>query len=216
MDAIPHIAAAVVGYLLGSLPFGWFVARCNGVNIFEVGSRNPGATNVKRCVGKGAGNLVFALDCLKGVVATLWIRWLPATAESAPAADPVVLGLIGFAAAMLGHVFPLFTRFRGGKGVATMLGGTVALMPLAALVGAVVWLALFYGTRYVSVASMGLAVSLPVSVFFLHQVDARFWFASLLAAFVVYRHRENVARLVRGTENRFEKTRADGNGGSAR
>lgn len=203
MNALFYVAAAAVGYLLGSLPIGYLVARSHGVNIFEAGSRNPGATNVKRCVGRGAGNLVFALDCLKGVVATLWIHLLPAPADAV-----VWLSLTGFAAALCGHMFPVFTRFHGGKGVATMLGGTIALMPLAAVIAALVWIALFYSTRYVSVASIGLAVSLPVSACFLHGFGVLFWFALFVAVFVVFRHRENIARLLRGTENRFVKNKA--------
>lgn len=209
MNAIPYLAAALVGYVLGSLPFGYLVARKHGVNIFEVGSRSPGATNVKRCVGRGAGNLVFVLDCVKGVVATLWVHLLPATPGSA-----VWLGLVGIAAALTGHGFSIFTRFRGGKGVATMLGGTIALVPLAAAIGAVVWLVLFYATRYVSVASIGLAISLPVSTFVRYGHTVLFWFALALAAFVIYRHRENIVRLAQGRENRFARKPAGESGGS--
>ncbi len=203
MSALPYALAAGVGYLLGALPFGVVVARANGVDIFAVGSRNPGATNVKRCIGRGAGNLVFALDFLKGALAAVWPRLLPAVSVDPRLA--VWCGLIGLAAAILGHVFPVFTGFRGGKGVATMLGGTVALMPLAALAGAAVWVALFYATRYVSLASIGLALALPVARGLLAGFDALFWFAVALAAFVILRHRENIIRLCRGTENRFSR-----------
>jgi len=209
MNAVIYLVAAAAGYLLGSLPFGYLVARWNGVNIFEVGSRNPGATNVKRCVGKRAGNLVFALDCLKGIVATSWVRLLPVSSDAV-----VWLGLLGFASAMCGHIFPLFTGFREGKGVATMFGGTVALMPVGAIIGAAVWVLFFYSTRYVSVASICLALSLPVSVFFLHGTGVLFWFALLVAAFVVFRHRENIIRLFNGTESRFLKKKAVESGGS--
>ncbi|MBE2212797.1 MAG: glycerol-3-phosphate 1-O-acyltransferase PlsY [Opitutaceae bacterium] len=204
MTYAPFAAAAIVGYLLGALPFGVMVARWHGVDIFRVGSGNPGATNVKRSVGKGAGNLVFALDFLKGVIAALqaglWARLLPADA-----AHGAWLGLIGLTAAILGHSYSCFIRFRGGKGVATTLGGAIALMPVAALISVVVWLVLFYSTKYVSLASIGLAVTLPVAVFFLSGVSELFGFAVLLAVFVIVRHRENIVRLIRGTENRFVK-----------
>jgi glycerol-3-phosphate acyltransferase PlsY len=111
--------------------------------------------------------------------------------------------LIGLAAAILGHSFPVFTRFRGGKGVAVTVGGAVALMPLATLAAVLVWVVLFYGTRYVSVASMGLAVTLPVVSFLRNGPNLLFIFSLVVAIFIIYRHRSNIARLVRGQENRF-------------
>ncbi|MDQ8204457.1 glycerol-3-phosphate 1-O-acyltransferase PlsY [Pelagicoccus sp. SDUM812003] len=197
IDAIDAISAAGAGYLIGSLPFGFWVAKANGVDIFSVGSRNPGATNVKRCVGKRAGNLVFLLDALKGFLATAW---------------PIVIlsahfgyGLVGLVFAVLGHSFSLFTRFRGGKGVATMLGGVVALMPWAALVGVAVWLAVFYGSRYVSLASICLAISLPITNLVMNAPATITWVSLALAALVIVRHKENIVRLMKGEENRFEK-----------
>ncbi|MBL4575017.1 MAG: glycerol-3-phosphate 1-O-acyltransferase PlsY [Opitutaceae bacterium] len=187
-------------YLIGSIPFGYLVARRYGVDIFKVGSANPGATNVKRCVGKGAGNFVFLLDFLKGLVSCGWIYLMP---ESALGESAASLGILGIVGAVLGHSFSVFTRFRGGKGVSTVLGGVVALIPLTALIGALVWMILFYATRYVSVASIGLAISLPISQFFFPPMDVRFWFALILAVFVTYRHRENIQRLLKGKENRF-------------
>lgn len=203
MTYVPFAAAAIVGYLLGALPFGVMVARWHGVDIFKVGSGNPGATNVKRSVGRGAGNLVFALDFLKGVVAALWVRLL-----SDDPALLVWLGLAGLTAAILGHSFSVFIGFRGGKGVATTLGGAIALMPAAALIGVVVWIVLFYTTRYVSLASIGLAVTLPVVVYLRDGLSPLFGFSALLALFVVVRHRENIVRLIRGTENRFVRKTA--------
>ncbi len=190
------------GYLIGSLPFGYLVARRHGIDIFKVGSASPGATNVKRCVGKGAGNCVFVLDFLKGVVSCGWIYIVP---DNAFGASEAFFGIVGIAGAVLGHSFSIFTRFRGGKGVSTALGGVVALMPITALIGALVWVLIFYGTRYVSAASIGLAVSLPISRFFLSGIEIGFWFALVLAVFVVYRHRENIQRLLKGEENRFSK-----------
>lgn len=197
--ALPLAAAMIVGYLLGALPFGFLVARWHDVDIFEVGSKNPGATNVRRVVGKGAGDLVFALDFLKGVGAATWVRLLTVEAPL----TSVWLALAGVIAAVLGHSFSVFTRFRGGKGVATTLGGAVALMPVAALIAAVVWVVLFYSTRYVSLASIGLATALPLAAYSLHGLDVQFVFASVAAVFVTYRHRSNIGRLLKGTENRF-------------
>src|SRR3954463_11832355 len=175
------LIAAAIGYLLGSLPFGYLVARAKGVNIFEVGSKNPGATNVRRVLGSGPGNLVFFLDALKGAVATGWplfkfnfnvnegklssLDLSFATGETA-STQMAVAGLIG---ALLGHSFSCFTRFRGGKGVATATGGLLVLMPVALVIAAVVWMISFYSTRYVSLASILAAVAMPVAAFFTHE-----------------------------------------------
>jgi len=194
------LAAAGAGYVLGSLPFGYLVAKANGVDIFSVGSRSPGATNVKRSVGSKAGNLVFVLDLVKGLLATGWPSIAYSNGEYGYA-----YSLIGLIAAVIGHSFSCFTGFRGGKGVATMLGGVVALMPWAALIGVAVWLALFYSTRYVSVASIALAISLPISNIFIGTPKVLFWVSVVLAVVVVVRHKSNISRLMRGEENRFEK-----------
>src|ERR1700678_1092524 len=135
---VPLALAAASGYLLGALPFGYLVARSRGVNIFEVGSGSPGATNVRRVLGRGPGNLVFFLDALKGAPAAALplllsraylLRPPPASAAPAQGVDPaIVLGCVGLALAIVGHSFSCFTRFRGGKGVATAAGGLLVLM----------------------------------------------------------------------------------------
>src|SRR3954471_4450717 len=112
----PLLLALVVGYLLGSLPFGYLVARAKGVNIFEVGSKSPGATNVRRVLGAGPGNLVFTLDAIKGAAAAWWplhVAYGPVLADRGVALYAAVVGLL---AALLGHSFSCFTKFRGGKG----------------------------------------------------------------------------------------------------
>ncbi|MEZ5276467.1 MAG: glycerol-3-phosphate 1-O-acyltransferase PlsY [Opitutaceae bacterium] len=199
MPTLEHLLALLAGYLIGSLPFGFWVARAHGVDILKVGSGNPGATNVKRAVGPVAGNIVFILDFLKGVAAVSWVRLLPGAGGDAL----VVLSIIGLVGAILGHSFSLFLRFRGGKGVATTVGGMVTLMPVSTLVAILVWLVLFFLTRYVSLASIGLSVALPVSRFFVAGVDLLFGFAVVLSVFIIFRHRSNIGRLLAGTEHRF-------------
>jgi len=213
------VVIALVGYLLGSLPFGYVVARAKGVNIFEVGSKNPGATNVRRVLGPGPGNLVFALDALKGAVAAAWAfgargsklaidldqPGLALLNGSYSGADWVNFGMAGLVGALLGHSFSCFTGFRGGKGVATAAGGCLVLMPLGTLVAAVVWVGTFYASRYVSLASILSAVALPISVLLLGQPKPLLVFAAIAAVFVVVRHRANITRLLNGTENRFAK-----------
>ncbi len=200
IEPIAAILSAAIGYFVGSLAFGYWVAKSNGVDIFAVGSRSPGATNVKRSVGKKAGNLVFLLDFVKGLVATGWPLVAYSNLEYTES-----YGLLGLLAAVIGHSFSMFTPFRGGKGVAAMLGGVVALMPVAALIGIVIWLAIFYSTRYVSVASILMAVSLPISNRLLDAEATLQWMSLALAVIVTVRHKANIGRLIRGEENRFEK-----------
>jgi glycerol-3-phosphate acyltransferase PlsY len=200
-------AALIGGYTLGSLPFGVWVARAHGIDIFKVGSGNPGATNVKRTVGKGAGNLVFALDFLKGVVAAGWPLWLPALWSYQQREDllPVMAAAAGMVGAIVGHSYSCFTQFRGGKGVATSLGGLLALCWPVALLGVAVWVVVYYSTGYVSLASLLLAVSLPVSAWRLHEPVFLIRFFVLLALFIVVRHRSNIERLLNGQESRFSR-----------
>ena len=221
----PLLIAAVVGYFLGALPFGYLVARSRGINIFEHGSKNPGATNVRRVCGKGPGNLVFALDALKGALAAgwLWVWRYFALAEfhartggeSYSANDAFgflmifpVAGVVGLVAALIGHSFSCFTRFKGGKGVATATGGFLVLMPLPLLAGLVVWLTTFYTTRYVSLASVLAALTLPVAAYFLREQPLLIQLALVIAAFVTVRHRANITRLLNGTESKFVKKSA--------
>jgi glycerol-3-phosphate acyltransferase PlsY len=206
----PLLIALVVGYLLGSLPFGYLVARAKGVNIFEVGSKNPGATNVRRVLGSGPGNLVLFLDALKGAAATFapWGYRLAMKNASAQTAAPLTdvdygyLAIAGLVGAMLGHSFSCFTRFRGGKGVATGAGGFVVLFPLGAALAIVVWLLTLAITRYASVASMLAAASLPFAAYsFSRPRDpALIGISVAVAIFVAVRHRANLVRLRAGTE----------------
>lgn len=208
-----YAVSAIVGYLLGSLPFGYVVARAHGVDIFKEGSGNPGATNVKRVLGakfgtkgKRAGNIVFALDAVKGALAAGWPFLL-----GVPQLDAGHLGLVGVIAAVLGHSFSIFTKFKGGKGVATAAGGLVVLMPFACLAGAFVWVLTFVTTRYVSLGSVLAAVTVPaVSWFRFARGDHPLAFslvATALGLFVIVRHRANIQRLMAGTEPKFAKKR---------
>jgi glycerol-3-phosphate acyltransferase PlsY len=205
---IPLLVALALGYFLGSLPFGVWVARAHGVDIFKVGSGNPGATNVKRSIGKKAGNLVFLLDFLKGVVATVWPKiaaWIGAAWLAGDVELVERLAVAGMVGAIAGHSFSCFIGFRGGKGVATSIGGLLALNWQVALIGVAVWLVVFYATRYVSLASILLAASLPVSAWLLHRTSFLTLFFCILGAFIIVRHRTNIQRLIAGTESKFAK-----------
>ncbi len=203
---------AVLGYLIGSVNFAVLVAKKHGVDILKEGSGNPGATNVKRVLGKGPGNLVFGLDVLKGAVGTglclILVKFI-----DVPNADEIIfrLSVAGFAGTLLGHCFSCFLKFKGGKGVASTIGGLLVLLPIPILIGAILWLTAFALTRYVSVASLLLGVSLPLSCWMLPLFTslkfspAEFWFAAAIAAFNIWTHRSNIGRLLNGTENRFVK-----------
>ena len=214
---LPLLIAIVIGYLLGSLPFGYWVARSKGVNIFEVGSRNPGATNVRRVLGAGPGNLVFALDALKGALAASWglLRftgtrehhawhdWEFISSRGLEGVAWTELGVVGIVAALVGHGFSCFTHFRGGKGVATSVGGLLILMPTAVLIAAAAWVIVFYTSRYVSLASLVAAFVLVASAIFFALPPLLISLSAIVAVFVILRHLTNIKRLWHGTENKF-------------
>ncbi len=201
--------SALAGYLLGSVNFAVLVSKRHGMDILKEGSGNPGATNVKRVLGKGPGNLVFALDALKGAAGT-YLPFLLADAVS-PVAPRFELLAAGFVGTLLGHCFSCFLNFKGGKGVASTIGGLLVLLPVPIVIGAALWAIAFYTTRYVSVASLALGLSLPLSCWLLPKFTplefgaAQLIFASAIALFNVWTHRSNIVRLVRGEENKFTK-----------
>jgi glycerol-3-phosphate acyltransferase PlsY len=207
----PLFIAAVVGYLLGSLPFGYLVARAHGVDIFKAGSGNPGATNVKRVLGSKAGNMVYVLDALKGAVAAGWpYVWCLTSHRSGELCGdglsaPYVWGIPGLIAVVVGHSFSIFTHFKGGKGVATASGGLLVLMPLPGLIAILVWIVTFLATRYVSLASILGTLAVPVSAWSLGLPRALEIVATVLALLVLVRHYSNIRRLFAGTEHRWQR-----------
>jgi len=189
---MPVILALAFGYLLGSIPFGLLVTRAAGLgDVRNIGSGNIGATNVLRTGNKGLAALTLALDALKGTAAVLIAsRW------------GVELGIAAGFAAFLGHLFPVWLRFKGGKGVATYLGVLVAFAWQAALVFAVTWLAVALATRYSSLAALVAAVAVPVALFVMGRVDYAVVLA-MMSAIVFLKHRANISRLLAGTESRI-------------
>ncbi len=192
------VLCALLGYLLGSLSFAVWIARSRGVDILKEGSGNPGATNVKRVLGKTAGNTVFVLDFLKGCAAAGLGLWI--------AGDPG--GIAGAVGAVLGHSASVFIRFRGGKGVAVTMGALLALMPVVLMSGLVVWVITFQISRYVSLASLLFAASLPVTGLLMTVAGRPFStpllvFATAIAVLIVVRHRANLIRLINGQEHKF-------------
>jgi glycerol-3-phosphate acyltransferase PlsY len=200
---LAYLAVALLSYLLGSIPFALLAAKLAGLDIREHGSGNIGATNVVRVLGWKYGYPVFVADALKGLVAVR-LAILLATEEGLSIS---VLGVIAAVAAIFGHSFPVWLRFRGGKGVATSGGAVFGLMPTSALVAGAVWIVTFFVFRYVSIASMAAAVSLPLSLLLISYPPnlVLIVFSILVTALVILRHRSNIKRLLQGTEPRFDR-----------
>ena len=192
------LLALIVGYLLGSLPFGYWAGRLKGVDLRTVGSGNTGGTNAVRVLGPKVGVPVIVLDIAKGAVAA-WIG------GEIGGADAAVLASV---AAVLGHAFPFWLRFRGGKAVATGAGTMLALVPWIGVTVFIIWIVVGLVTRYVSVASIVAAFSYSVLCVISGQPWAITAYTFVAALFVLWRHRENVARLRAGTENRLNLPRA--------
>jgi len=219
----------MLSYLLGSIPFGYLVAKSRGIDIRRQGSGNIGATNVMRVLGKGPGYTVFACDALKGLVAVVAAGYL-ATHHSLPITQihnshvganlviergtyfyrlPESIAAITAAiCCMIGHCFPVWLGFKGGKGMATAAGVLIGMMPLTAAGCLALWAVVFLATRYVSLASIAAAVALPVFTM-LRLVTGSlegwpyFYFATAACILAVWRHRANIVRLMNGTESRF-------------
>ncbi len=204
------LAVAVLGsYLLGSIPFGYLAGKVRGIDIRKIGSGNIGATNVVRTLGKRYGYLVFVLDFLKGFGA---VKISMAIARDARPewGSPEIFGILAAVAAVIGHSFPLWLRFRGGKGVATSSGALFGLVPLAVLIAVVIWVSIFWFTRYVSVASLVTTIALPLVILIMTQLNqihgkALFYSSLCIAAVVIWRHHSNLSRLMHGREPRFTR-----------
>ena len=191
------LAAIVLGYALGAIPFGLLLTRFAGLgDIRAIGSGTIGATNVLRTGNKGLAAATLLLDAAKGAAAIILVRAL----------WPDVPGLAGLAAisAFLGHLYPVWLRFRGGKGVATLIGVVAALFWPAALISAVVWILALFLTRYSSVGGMAAALAAPAAAALLGRVDLAILFAGF-SLLIFWKHRANIGRLISRTEPRIGK-----------
>lgn len=195
------LLVVIIAYLIGSIPFGYLIVRAKGGgDVRDTGSGGTGATNVSRRAGKAAGVVTLILDALKGAIAVIIAQlmlkgddttWLPAAAAIA---------------VIVGHVFPVWLKFRGGKGVATGVGVFLMLAPLAVLFAGVIFLAVVALTKYVSLGSILAAATIPVFVWlFVLEVDLKPLLAASItgALLIVFAHRGNIARLLSGTEPRI-------------
>jgi acyl phosphate:glycerol-3-phosphate acyltransferase len=209
---ILYLIVAAVAYLLGSIPFGYLLVRIfRGEDIRRTGSGNIGATNVARSGAKGLGIATLALDALKGATAVGLAAFLAASKYNLcgdfvehPCALPLRLMSLAALFAVLGHVFPIWLGFKGGKGVATALGVFCVLFPKAILVALAIFILVVAITRYVSLGSILGAIAFPVAACFMQNAD---WLSLLLASgvslIIILKHHQNISRLLAGTENRF-------------
>lgn len=188
-----YAAAIILGYLLGSIPFGLIITKIAGLgDVRRIGSGNIGATNVLRTGNKKLAALTLLADALKGTVAVLIASyWGPA------------FGIAAGFAAFLGHLFPVWLGFKGGKGVATYLGVLLALAWKAALVFALVWLLVAYLTRFSSLAALLAAVAVPLSLFFIFGPASVAWLFTAMSLIVFAKHHANIRRLLEGNESRI-------------
>jgi glycerol-3-phosphate acyltransferase PlsY len=203
------IGLSLLGYLFGSFPAGYLAGRLAGIDVRTVGSGNIGATNVLRVLGKRWGYAVFAVDAFKGFAA---VRLALFFVQHLPLAKPYAeyFAILTGAMCILGHNFPVWLRFKGGKGVATSAGALFGLMPVVVVVIFLLWIIAFETTRYVSVASMVAAISLPLVVGLFLRLKfldgaALLYFSAAIALLVLWRHRSNFSRLLKGTEQRFTR-----------
>ena len=192
---VEHAAAVILAYLLGSIGFGVVVSRFFGVDIYSVGSGNPGTSNVFRAIGKKAAGLVLAGDALKGLlavaVADVWVG--------------ETLAFVAGFAVVVGHVFPVWHRFKGGKGVATAIGGAIWLEPSVGIILGVAWLAVVITTKTASIASLGVMAAYVPGFALAGATRTRLWWAAATASFVVVMHWENIVRLISGKEHGLEE-----------
>jgi glycerol-3-phosphate acyltransferase PlsY len=211
------VPAVIAAYLIGAIPFGVLIARAHGKDLRVIGSGNIGATNVSRALGRKWGYICFALDVLKGLLpmAVFGAAALPRLAETIHGPLLMACWLLAGIAAILGHVFPIYLGFKGGKAVSTSFGVALGLWPyftISALIALAVWIAVVLTWRYISLASICAAVTFPVSLS-LRILIAPAWraatlwplliAATLIPLLVIVRHRENIHRLIAGTESKI-------------
>ena len=222
MPVLSYILTALGAYLLGSIPFGFLVAKAKGIDIRSVGSGNIGATNAMRVLGKPAGIFVLVMDLLKGYAAVAWLTpmifnqfdiWLHHYFSGSSdyfQYQPVELQarffVLAGVCAVLGHNYTCWLKFKGGKGIATTAGVYLALAPWALLIALVVFILALLASRIMSVASMSGAVALPAAVWMMTPHNLFLGIVTTaLGALAIYKHKSNIQRLLAGTENRFGK-----------
>jgi len=215
VEFLIYLATVIGAYLLGSIPTGYLVARARGVDIRQVGSGNIGATNAFRVLGKPAGILVLGTDALKGflackVVSGVAYSFLSPPYQQVPESRET-LAIVAGIAAILGHNYTCWLKFKGGKGIATTGGVLLALMPYALLTITIVWIVVTLATRYVSLGSLAASITLPFAAWAFAGSRRMIGVATIMTALAVYKHKGNIRRLLNGTENRFGAKKTESN-----
>jgi glycerol-3-phosphate acyltransferase PlsY len=205
VPVVGYILVVLIAYLLGSIPTGFLVGKARGIDIRALGSGNIGATNVLRILGKTAGVLVLLADAAKGwlavfVVAKLVAGWFY------PAAGPLArdwFAICAGTAAILGHNYTCWLHFKGGKGISTSAGALLALVPWPLVIILAIWIVVFAFTRYVSLASICASFALPFAAWVMGENTTIILVTAALAALAIGKHKANIQRLLKGTENRI-------------
>jgi len=205
-----YVIAFIVIYLFASIPWGFILGKTQGVDIREHGSKNVGATNVNRVLGKKWALLCFFLDFLKGLIPVLVIRQVMPDAEYAT--------VLAAFAAFAGHVWTIYLKFKGGKGIATSAGIITAISWPSYVIPMTLWIIVFYASRYVSLASVLAAIFVPIVAYFVNIseiaifskiTDSEMILLCVIAVLAVVKHSSNIKRLLNGTESRFEKKKKE-------
>ena len=199
---VSYLTVVIAAYILGSIPTGYLVARAKGIDIRTVGSGNIGATNVFRILGNSAGIFVLVFEGLKGFAGCAWL--VDAVIQAFPAGpeETEYLRIAGLAV-ILGHNYPCWLNFKGGKGIATSAGVLAALVPWALLIILSLWIILFALTRYVSVGSLAASFTLPFATWFTTKSWTLTMVTGAMGVLAIYKHKANIQRLLNGTENRI-------------
>jgi acyl phosphate:glycerol-3-phosphate acyltransferase len=189
-----NVLFVVFAYLIGSIPVGVILGKMKGIDPRKTGSGNIGATNVMRAGGKALGIITLLGDAAKGFIPVILARVF--------GFDVLIIAIVGLAA-FLGHIFPIFLRFKGGKGVATALGVYIAIRPLVILGAFIIFIIVFLLWRYVSLASLIGAIVVPIGLYLVKAPYEFVVMAGLIGIIVIIRHKENISRLIKGTENKL-------------
>jgi len=208
MDIGVWVFVVVIAYLLGATPSGYLAGAARGIDVRAAGSGNIGATNVVRVLGKKAGALVLAADAFKGFVSAWWIPALALSLFPSASVSKENLKLAGGVAAILGHIYPCWLKFKGGKGIATSGGVVLAWAPATCLTALALWGLVLAASKFVSLASIAAAIILPFAVWYWNGSPTMTGVMAGLSLLAIYKHKANIQRLLKGEENRIgrEKT----------